>query len=97
MTRLKPTSKTAGLAAAFSLVLLAGSARAQEERGPGNFLDIRFSRGEPPGQSRQSAQPAPSGRTAQSDPGDLSGRLDRMENALRQLTGNIEQLQYRNQ
>jgi tol-pal system protein YbgF len=97
MTSLRPTSKTAGLAAAFSLVLLAGSALAQEDRGSGNFLDNLFSRGEPSGQSRQSAQPAPSGRTAQSDPGDLSVRLDRMENALRQLTGTIEQLQYRNQ
>jgi tol-pal system protein YbgF len=97
MTRLRSTSKTAGLAAAFSLVLLAGSALAQEERGSGNFLDNLFSRGEPPAQSRQSAQPAPSGRVAQSDPGDLSVRLDRMENALRQLTGTIEQLQYRNQ
>ena len=97
MTSLRPTSKTAGLAAAFSLVLLAGSALAQEERGSGNFLDNLFSRGEPPAQSRQSAQPAPSGRVAQSDPGDISVRLDRMENALRQLTGTIEQLQYRNQ
>jgi tol-pal system protein YbgF len=33
----------------------------------------------------------------QSDPSDLSVRLDRMEGALRQLTGTIEQLQYRNQ
>ena len=97
MTSLRPTSKTAGLAAAFSLALLAGSALAQEDRGSGNFLDNLFSRGEPSGQSRQSAQPAPSGRTAQSDPGDISVRLDRMENALRQLTGTIEQLQYRNQ
>jgi tol-pal system protein YbgF len=97
MTSLRPTSKTAGLAAAFSLALLAGSALAQEDRGSGNFLDNLFSRGEPSGQSRQSAQPAPSGRTAQSDPGDVSVRLDRMENALRQLTGTIEQLQYRNQ
>ncbi|MFZ0175515.1 MAG: hypothetical protein WAL11_08115, partial [Pseudolabrys sp.] len=70
MTSLRPTSKTAGLAAAFSLALLAGSALAQEDRGSGNFLDNLFSRGEPSGQSRQSAQPAPSGRTAQSDPGD---------------------------
>ena len=33
----------------------------------------------------------------QPDPGDMSVRLDRMESALRQLTGTIEQLQYRNQ
>jgi tol-pal system protein YbgF len=74
------------------LLLLAGSAPAQEQRGSGNFLDDLFSRGQPAAQSRQ---PAPSGRAA--DPGDLSVRLDRMESALRQLTGTIEQLQYRNQ
>ena len=73
-----------------------GSALAQD-RDSGNFLDNLFSRGEPQTQSRQPAQPAPSGRVAQSDPGDLSVRLDRMENALRQLTGTLEQLQYRNQ
>ena len=96
MTRSRPSSGTAALAA-LSLLLLASSALAQDQRGSGNFLDNLFSRGEPPAQSRQSAQPAPSGRVAQSDPGDLSVRLDRMESALRQLTGTIEQLQYRNQ
>ncbi|MGB9395379.1 MAG: tol-pal system protein YbgF [Pseudolabrys sp.] len=96
MTRLRPSSGTAALAV-LSLLLLAGSALAQDQRGSGNFLDNLFSRGEPPAQSRQSAQPAPSGRVAQSAPGDLSVRLDRMESALRQLTGTIEQLQYRNQ
>src|SRR6187402_597857 len=40
---------------------------------------------------------ASTGRVSQADPGDLSVRLDRMENALRQLTGTIESLQYRNQ
>src|SRR5665647_490340 len=34
---------------------------------------------------------------AQADPADASVRLDRIESALRQLTGTIEQLQYRNQ
>jgi tol-pal system protein YbgF len=94
MTRLRPSSGLAALAA-FSLLLLAGSALAQDQRGSGNFLDNLFNRGEP--SSRDSAQPGPAGRGAQSDPGDLSVRLDRMENALRQLTGTIEQLQYRNQ
>jgi tol-pal system protein YbgF len=82
--------------AALSL-LLAGPALAQQERSSGNFLDNLFSRGEPPAQSRAAAQPQPQGRVAQTDPGDLSVRLDRMEGALRQLTGTIEQLQYRNQ
>jgi tol-pal system protein YbgF len=94
MTRLRPSSGIAALAA-FSLLLLAGSALAQDQRGSGNFLDNLFNRGEP--SSRDAGQPAPSARGAQSDPGDLSVRLDRMENALRQLTGTIEQLQYRNQ
>ncbi len=92
MTRLRSSSRTAVLAA-ISVLLLAGSAPAQDQRGSGNFLDNLFNRGEQP----QSRQPAPSGRSAQSDPGDLSVRLDRMESALRQLTGTIEQLQYRNQ
>jgi tol-pal system protein YbgF len=96
MTRSRPLSRTAALAA-LSLLFMAGAAPAQEQRGSGNFLDNLFSRGEPAGQSRQSAQPSPSGRVAQTDPGDLSVRLDRMESALRQLTGTIEQLQYRNQ
>jgi tol-pal system protein YbgF len=94
MTRLRPSSGIAALAA-LSLLLLAGSALAQDQRGPGNFLDNLFNRGEP--SSRDSGQPGPSGRGPQPDPSDLSVRLDRMENALRQLTGTIEQLQYRNQ
>ena len=96
MTRSLPSSCITALAA-LSVLFQASSALAQEQRGSGNFLDNLFSRGEPPAKSRQPTQPAPSGRVAQSDPGDLSVRLDRMENALRQLTGTIEQLQYRNQ
>jgi tol-pal system protein YbgF len=93
MTRLRPSIGAAALAA-FSLLLLAGSAPAQDRRGSGNFLDDLFGRGES-SQSRDYGQSAPSGRA--SDSSDLSVRLDRMENALRQLTGTIEQLQYRNQ
>lgn len=39
----------------------------------------------------------PGGRIAQSSSGDLAMRLDRLEAQIRQLTGAIEQLQYRNQ
>jgi tol-pal system protein YbgF len=70
---------------------------AQERGSSGNFLDNLFNRGEPQAQQRQAPQQAPAGSVAQADPGDLSVRLDRMENALRQLTGTIESLQYRNQ
>ena len=77
--------------------LLAGTAWAQE-RSDGNFLDNLFNRGDqnqPQGQSQVDVRRG--GDAAQADPGDLTVRLDRMENALRQLTGTIEQLQYRNQ
>ena len=76
----------------LAVLLLAGTAMAQEQRS-GNFLDNLFNRGEQPSQQRQ-AQPR---SVAQADPGDLSVRLDRMEGALRQITGTIEQLQYQNQ
>ncbi len=36
-------------------------------------------------------------RVAQTDPGDVSSRVDRIEAALRQLTGTIEELQHQNQ
>ena len=91
MTRSRSSSRIAVLAA-ISVLLLADSALAQDQRG-GNFLDNLFNRGE----QAQSRQPAQGGRAAKSDPSDLSVRLDRMEGALRQLTGTIEQLQYRNQ
>jgi len=91
MTRSRSSSRIAVLAA-ISVLLLADSALAQDQRG-GNFLDNFFNRGE----QAQSRQPAQGGRAAQSDPSDISVRLDRMEGALRQLTGTIEQLQYRNQ
>jgi tol-pal system protein YbgF len=96
MTGLRPSLHIAALAA-LSVLLLTSSALAQERNSSGNFLDNLLGRGETPAQSRQTTQPAPSGRVAQADPGELSVRLDRMENALRQLTGTIEQLQYRNQ
>jgi tol-pal system protein YbgF len=76
---------------ALPTLLLAGAAAAQEQR-PG-FLDNLFSRGD---QSAQQSQGEPR-QTAQNDPGDLSVRLDHMENAMRQLTGTLEQLQYQNQ
>jgi tol-pal system protein YbgF len=85
-------------AAAFAALLAIVSQPAlAQERGSGNFLDKLLNRGE---QAQPPAQPAQPGRVAQSDsadPADLTVRLDRLENALRQLTGTIEQLQYRNQ
>ncbi len=81
--------------AALPALLMASTAMAQEQRS-GNFLDNLFNRGESSPQGRSEVQ-VQRGQAAQSDPGDLSVRLDRMENAMRQMTGTIEQLQYQNQ
>jgi len=101
MTRTRPRthfSFTSATILVSTLLLSAGTGVAQERGSSGNFLDNLFNRGESSGQQRQApAQQAPGGRVAQADPGDLTVRLDRMENALRQLTGTIENLQYRNQ
>jgi len=95
MTRPRLRIRTATLAA-LSVLLLAGTAVAQEQR-PG-FLDNLFSRGERPSQQRPAEQrQGDPHQIAQADPGDLSVRIDRMEGALRQLTGTLEQLQYQNQ
>ncbi len=89
-TRLQPTLAVTLAAAALSATLLASGAQAQSR--DNNFLDNLFSRGE------SGQQQAPQGRSAApADDADITVRLDRMESALRQLTGTIEQLQYRNQ
>src|SRR5664280_1614983 len=96
MTRSRHRIRIAALAALA--LLLAGAAAAQEQRSSPGFLDNLFSRGEqsqPQGESQVHVRRG--GDLAQADPGDLSVRLDRMESALRQLTGTLEQLQYRNQ
>jgi tol-pal system protein YbgF len=78
--------RTALLAA--SALILAGTASAQEPgRSPG-FLDNIFG-------GSSAAQPA--ARPAQANEADLAVRLDRLEAHIRQLTGAIEQLQFRNQ
>ena len=77
------------------MLLLAGNAMAQE-RSNGNFFGNIFNRGEQSSQPQQ--QEAPS--QAQGSPGDsseLGTRVDRIESALRQLTGTLEELQHQNQ
>jgi tol-pal system protein YbgF len=95
MTRSRHLIRFASLAV-LALPLLAGSAVAQD-RSNGGFLDNLFNRGEQPSQPGQAQGQAQSRDVAQADPGDMAVRLDRMEGALRQLTGTIEQLQYQNQ
>jgi tol-pal system protein YbgF len=80
--------------AVLALPLLAGGALAQQSNG--NFLDNLFNRGDQ-GQQGQGEQRQGPPRVAQTDPGDMSSRVDRLEAALRQLTGTIEELQHQNQ
>jgi tol-pal system protein YbgF len=97
MTRSRHRIRTAALAA-LTVLLMASGAVAQEGRSSGGFLDNLFSRGEPPAQQAPADQrPADQPPGAQGDPSSPAVRLDRIENALRQLTGTVEQLQYRNQ
>ncbi len=80
---------------AAALLYPADAALAQNS---GGFLDNLFN---PGAQQRQQPeaqqQPQAPPQVAQADDGDLSSRVSRIENALRQLTGTIEQLQHQNQ
>ena len=71
---------------ALPLLMLAGGALAQDR---GGLFDNMFNRGE----QRDDARRAP----VPDENGELSARVSRLENALRQLTGTIEQLQHQNQ
>ncbi|HXD45850.1 MAG TPA: tol-pal system protein YbgF [Pseudolabrys sp.] len=71
---------------ALAIPFTAGAALAQDRPG---FLDNIFNRGDDQGQQQAAPQ--------QAGGNDMAMRLDRIENSLRQLTGNIEQLQFRNQ
>jgi tol-pal system protein YbgF len=77
--------KIHGAVLAAAVLLAAASASAQDRPG---LLDNLFNRGEP----SQSQAPEQQGSAS-----DLAVRLDRMENRLREMTGQIEQLQFRNQ
>ncbi len=95
MTRSRHRIRIAALAA-LAVLLLVGAAAAQEQRSSPGFLDNLFNRGEPSTPGRSEVQ-VNRGQVAQTDNAEISVRLDRMESALRQLTGTLEQLQYRNQ
>jgi tol-pal system protein YbgF len=79
---------------AAPLLLLAMPASAQD-RSNGIF-DNLFNRGEQQG-GQQGADQGGNQGGGQSSDADMAARLDRMENSLRQMTGAIEQLQFRNQ
>jgi tol-pal system protein YbgF len=81
---------------ALALMLAAPAVAAQENERPGGLFDIIFGGSERLTGDRTTAQPAVE-RTAQASAPDLVLRLERLESQIRQLTGFIEQLQYRNQ
>jgi tol-pal system protein YbgF len=97
MTRNRLYSKPACtiLTATFA-VLLGASGTTYAQVRSGNFLDTLFNRGEPQAQ-REAAPTSRTPQIAQADSADVTLRLDRIENALRKLTGTIEDLQHRNQ
>jgi tol-pal system protein YbgF len=86
-------------AAAIVFMLAAGlhETHAQGARtGEPGFFDQIFGGSDRFGGNQTPSQAAP-GQMAQVSPSELVLRLDRLENQVRQLTGLVEQLQYRNQ
>jgi len=81
------------MVALAALLSPAGPALAQQSSN-GGLLDNLFNRNEPQAQPSQNDQTP---RMAQGDSNDVSVRVDRIENALRQLTGTVEELQHQNQ
>jgi tol-pal system protein YbgF len=75
---------------ALTLLILAGGGIASAQQNNG-LLDRIF------GNEDQQQQPVQGGRMVQADPANLNQRLDRLEGQLRQITGAIEQLTFRNQ
>jgi tol-pal system protein YbgF len=106
---LRWASALAVVALVFLAIAAAGAgfspARAQDGERPGGLFDIIFGGSErfaPERVAQPQAQPQASERatperTAQAGAPDLMLRVDRLESQIRQLTGVIEQLQYRNQ
>jgi len=85
-------------AAIMTVAGCAASAQEADRTQPG-FLDNLFGGSDRFGGGERAAPPAPpaqQGRVAQAQ-SELFVRLDRMENQIRQLTGALEQLQFRNQ
>src|SRR5436309_13851451 len=76
----------------IATVLAATAVWAQDAQQSPNLFDQLFG-----GSERFNPAPQSQPRQVQAPGGDLLVRLDRLENQIRQLTGVIEQLQFRNQ
>ena len=89
MTRTRsPLVRVVPVAVAVAALLMPAAGALAQQPGSGGFLDNLFN----PGQGRQPVQQS---ETAPAD-SSVSGRIARIENALRQLTGTIEELQHQN-
>jgi tol-pal system protein YbgF len=91
------SSIRAAALAALAVLWLSSAATAQEQRSSPGFLDNLFSRGDAPSPKDQASPPPEGAQVAQSNGNDVGSRIDHIENALRQLTGTIEDLQHQNQ
>ncbi|MBV9347028.1 MAG: tol-pal system protein YbgF [Pseudolabrys sp.] len=83
-------------AALIAAPLVLAPALAQDRPG---FLDNLFSRGEPPQGEQPRGRPGPRAQqeAADEDDSDLVVRIGKLESRIRQLTGELEQQQFRNQ
>jgi tol-pal system protein YbgF len=92
------TASALSLAIVTAAPLVPSMAQAQETERPFGLLDRIFSGSERfGGGSERGASPSAADQTAQMSGSDLVVRLERLESQIRQLTGAIEQLQFRNQ
>ena len=104
MTRLRLSAHRACMVPAAllaaALMIAPGAAQAQDRSG-GGFLDNLFNRDrdrqQPASPQQPPVQQAPPAMAQAGSDNDVNVRIDRIENALRQLTGTIEQLQHQNQ
>src|SRR5262245_62064152 len=92
------TAAALSLAIVTAALLVPSATQAQETERPFGLLDRIFSGSERfGGGSERGASPSAADQTAQMSGSDLVVRLERLESQIRQLTGAIEQLQFRNQ
>ncbi len=85
------------IAPAIAVALLASACAASAQESDRGFLDSIFGGSERVSPAERPSPSAPQGRFAQGPGSELIVRIDRLEAQIRQLTGVVEQLQYRNQ
>lgn len=96
MTRIRSHLACTIPAALIAAALLAPGAASAQQEGHG-FLDNLFNRGEPAQPQQPQGQFQGQDQFAQGEGAGPAARIARIENALRQLTGTVEELQHQNQ